>query len=86
MRTCARLFVRVIVEPANRLFSASLVPTLLADRSSILDRSAEVWIVLKDFFFPLLMLALPVFIGEKLPIQNNNGIIQPDSRHVRLPP
>lgn len=32
------------------------------------------------------MLALPVFIGEKLPIQNNNGIIQPDSRHVRLPP
>lgn len=32
------------------------------------------------------MLALPVFSGEKLPIQNNNGIIQPDSRHVRLPP
>lgn len=51
VRVCARarLFVREIVEPANRLFSASVVPTLLADRSSILDRSAEVWIVLKDF-------------------------------------
>lgn len=85
MRVCAQLFVRVIVEPANRLFSASLVPTLLADRSSIQGRSAEVWIVLKDFFL-LLMLALPVFSWEKLPIQNNNDIIQPDSRHVRLPP
>lgn len=81
MRACARLFVREIVEPANRLFSASLVPNLLADRSSILDRSAEVWTVLKEFFSPL-MLALPIFSGEKLPIQNNNGIIHSDSRHV----